>query len=296
METIQAVYPNSYTTSEILNQLSASDNYDGDISNQIVLVEDNYSINSSIVGIYNMEFEVTDSSGNTQNYIQTVEVIDDQFPVISGITSISIGYDEIITESQIVNNLDYTDNYDSKSNLELVLDSDTYTGHNTEIGSYEMIFSVTDSSGNKTSQSISINVVDEIGPFVYFNSSIIQTYTDTVMELPDFTQLLISTNEIDSDMDYYVTIKYDSYTRNSSIPGTYHIKLNLKNDNGDEYNKDLEIRVIDRPIDYIHIDQVKTSVESTTFDKYKDYILGGILSVLLVVSNVVWIVVFKRKT
>jgi hypothetical protein len=177
-----------------------------------------------------------------------------------------------------------------------VLDNDTYTTNRTSLGTYAMVFSVTDSSGNKTSQSVTINVVDEIGPVVYFNSSIIQTYTDTVMELPDFTQLLISTNEIDRDMNYYVSIRYDSYTRNANTPGTYHIKLNLINDFGEEYNKNLEIRVIDRPIDYIHLDSQETVVETTFFEEFKNYIAGGILSVLLVVSNIVWVAVFKKKS
>ena len=293
---VQAVYPNVYTTNDILAMLSASDNYDGDVSSSIVLVDDDYTSNSSVVGSYDLEFEVTDISGNTQNYIQTIEVVDDEFPIISGVTTVSIGYDGLVTEAEVLANLNYTDNYDSHASLQIVLDNDTYTTNRTSLGTYAMVFSVTDSSGNKTSQSVTINVVDEIGPVVYFNSSIIQTYTDTVMELPDFTQLLISTNEIDRDMNYYVSIRYDSYTRNANTPGTYHIKLNLINDFGEEYNKNLEIRVIDRPIDYIHLDSQETVVETTFFEEFKNYIAGGILSVLLVVSNIVWVAVFKKKS
>jgi len=295
VSTIQAVYPNSYTTTEILTMLSASDNYDGDISNNIVLTDDGYTSNSSVVGTYNMEFEVTDSSGNTETYVQELEVVDDEYPIISGITTISLGYDETITETEILANINYTDNYDSEANLSIVLESDSYTSNKTILGSYFMTFSVTDSSGNKTTQPVTINVVDEIGPIVYFNSSIIQTYTDTVMELPDFTQLLINTNEIDSEMDYYVTVKYDSYTKNARVPGVYHLKLNLTDDSGDEYNKDLEIRVVERPIDYIHIEEPILEPDLRFFDKFKTYIMGGALSVLLVSSNIVWLVIFKKK-
>ncbi|MBI9010182.1 MAG: hypothetical protein JEZ05_09180 [Tenericutes bacterium] len=294
--TIQAVYPNTYSTNDILAMLSASDNYDGDLSASISLVEDNYTSSSSIVGTYNMEFVVSDSSGNSESYFQMIEVIDDESPIISGIFSVSVGYDEIITEEQILSNLNYTDNYDDNASLAIVLDTDNYTTHCKDIGSYQMTFSVTDSSGNKTSQAVTINVIDEIGPVLYFNSSIVQTYTDTVMGLPDFTQLLINTNEIDGDMNYYVTVRYDSYTRNSTTPGTYHLKLNLKNDFGEEYNKDLEIRVIDRPVDYLHLESQESIVEASFFETFKSYIMGGILSVLLVVSNVVWVVLFKKKS
>lgn len=294
--TVQAVYPNTYSTNDVLAMLSASDNYDGDLSSSITMINDNYTAGSNIVGTYTMEFEVTDSSGNGQTYLQEIEVVDNDYPIITGVTSLSVGYDEVVTREQILTNINYTDNYDSQENLEIVLDSDNYTSNSTTLGNYEMIFSVTDSSGNKTIQAVTINVVDGIGPVVYFNSSIIQTYTDTVMELPDFTQLLINTNEIEGDMDYYVTVRYDSYTRNYNTPGTYHIKLNLANDAGQEYNKDLEIRVIDRPADYVHLDSQIMDTEPSFFEDFKTYIMGGCLSVLLLVSNVVWVVVFKRKS
>jgi hypothetical protein len=296
IETVQSVFPNTYSTNEILAMLSASDNYDGDITNQIVLIEDNYSVNSSLIGTYDMEFEVMDSSGNVQSYIQYIEVIDDEFPVISGINSISIGYDEVITPEQIEAYLECTDNYDSQVSLEIVLDNDTYSSNTKVLGEYEMVFSVTDSSSNKTMQSVIIEVVDEIGPIVYFNSSIIQTYTDTVMELPDFTQLLINTSELDNGVDYFVTVRYDSYTRNSDTPGTYHIQLNLTNDIGEEYSKDLEVRVIERPVDYIHLDGQEIAVDTSFIDEFKSYIMGGVMSILLVVSNVVWVVLFKKKS
>jgi len=295
LDTLQAVFPNSYSATDILEMLSASDNYDGDISNQIIMISDNYSENSSTIGTYNLEFEVTDSSGNTQNYIQQVEVIDDEFPIISGITSVSIGYDELITEAEIVSNIEYTDNYDSLANLELILETDTYSSSSATLGNYEMTFSVTDSSGNKAMCSIIISVVDEIGPILYFNSSIIQTYSDTVLDLPAFTQLLINTNELESDVNYYVTVKYDSYTRNAGTPGVYHLKLNLTDGFGDEYNKDLEIRVVDRPVDYVHMDEPSPSNEGGFIAEFKGYILGGILSFLLIVSNVVWVVILKKK-
>lgn len=294
LDTIQAVYPNIYTVNDILSMLSASDNYDGDISNQIVLVNDNYTAGADTVGIYEMTFSVADSSGNTETYTQSIEVVDDQSPIISGVTSITVGYDSVVTQNQVEENLIFTDNYDDASSLSLVLENDDYSDNTTTLGMYSMIFSVTDSSGNTTNQTVSITVVDEIGPLLYFDSSIIQTYTDTVMSLPDFTQLLINTNEIENQV-YFVTITYDSYTKNASQPGTYHLSLNLKNETGDEITKDLEIRVIERPVDYVYESVPIIAEEMTFFEKYKSYLAGGIASILLVFSNIVWLMVFKKK-
>ena len=274
--------------------LNASDNYDGDISSEIVIVSDTYTMNSSLVGDYQMTFSVTVSSGNIQTYIQEISVIDSEAPIISGIISIVIGYDSVITEADILENLSCTDNYDL-SGLNLILESNSYSDNHNVIGNYEMEFSVTDSSGNKTSQIVSIEVVDEIGPVVYFNSSIIQTYTDTVMALPDFLLLLRNAHEIDQFTDYYVTASYDSYTNNARVPGVYHLNLTLTNDLGDRIDKNLEINVIDRPIDYIQVGEVVVDQNESFFSKFSDIIIGGSLAIFLIVSNVVWVVVLKKR-
>ncbi|XMB71715.1 hypothetical protein RJI07_06275 [Mycoplasmatota bacterium WC30] len=296
LDTIPAVYPNSYTVQDILGMLSASDNYDGDISSSIIMIGDDYSENTNIVGVYQMIFSVTDSSGNSETYYQDIEVVDDQAPIISGTTSIIIGYDSIITEDDVKANLSFTDNYDDIGNMELILESDSYSENHNTLGDYSMVFSVTDSSGNKTNKIININVVDELGPVVYFDSSIIQTYDDTVMALPDFTELLVNSNEIDKYTDYYVTVKYDSYTKNANIPGVYHISLNLKTELGKELNKDLEIRVLKRPSDYVQIADPKLDNQESFLERYSNYIIKGALSLLLVVSNVVWVVILKKKS
>lgn len=293
LETIQAVYPNVYTPQDILNLLSASDNYDGDISADIVMVSDGYTTNSNIVGTYQMEFEVSDSSGNTQNYVQEIQVVDNEGPIISGITTISIGYDTTISSNVVANNLSCNDNYDLAETLILVLESDNYTENSSVIGNYEMSFSVTDSSGNKTTQIVIISVVDQMGPVVYFNSAIIQTYNDTVMALPDFVLLLKTTNEIDRTKDYYVTIKYDSYTKNAKNPGTYHLTLNLTDNIGEEITKDFEIRVIEKPYDYVEVGE--TTVNTPFYQKYKEYFIGGVGAFTLIISNVAWLVIFKKK-
>lgn len=292
---VQAVYPNIYSVQDILSMLSASDNYDGDISNQIILVDDGYSLNANQTGIYQMTFEVEDTSSNVETYVLDIQVVDNEGPIITGLSNITVGYDNFISEADVKSNLSFTDNYDNQIDLELILENDTYSDNRYSLGTYEMEFSVTDSSGNKTFKTVTIQVVDEMGPMVYFNSSIIQTYNDTVMALPDFMQLLRNTNEIDRFKDYYVTIKYDSYTKNASVPGVYHLSLNFKDDYGDDLQKDLEIRVIERPIDYIDIGPVQEIDNRTILQKYSEYFIGGAGVVLLVVSNVVWIGVSRKK-
>jgi hypothetical protein len=293
---IFAVFPNTYSAVDIKAMLSASDNYDGDISALITYVSDNYIENSEIVGEYQMTFMVTDSSGNSTEYIQVIEVIDDQSPVISGSDSINVGYNQLLTTDIVKSGLSVVDNYDDSQDLEIVLENDTYSSNSNLLGQYEMKFSVTDSSGNKSYKTVDINVVDEIGPIVYFDTSIIQIYSDTIMSLPDFAKLMFHTNELDPEKYYFITTRLDTYTRHYNIPGTYHMHIDFEDEYGEVTKREFRIEVIDRNYDYIYVPQPGLEQPVTTFHPRLLYVLGS--SSLLMSSSVgllVWQLLKRKK-
>lgn len=294
--TVTAVFPNVYTPEEILVMLSASDNYDGDISSTITLVEDNYTGNNSVVGIYNMEFKCIDSSGNETYYIQEIEVVDNDGPIIQGDSSVNIGYDNLLDINNMIDNLTVTDNYDLDSSLEVVLESDTYSVNHNTIGNYQIEFSVTDSSGNKTYKTVTVNVVDEIGPVVYFDSSVIQVYSDTVLSLPDFAKLLTQTKELDIDLEYYITVKYDSYSKYSNQAGTYHMYLDFVDGYGRVLSKEFEVKVVNRPFDYVFIPENSNDyIEENFIQDNLNVLIGGGASAIVIGTNVIWYFVTKKK-
>jgi len=292
---INAVYPNIYSPSDVLNMLQASDNYDGDISNNIELVNDGYSENADIVGEYQMEFKVTDSSGNESTYLQTIRVVDNQGPVFGGSEVVNVGYDKLINPQTIIEGLTVIDNYDEITELEIILENDSYTNNHNKLGQYEMQFSSTDSSGNKTYKTVIINVVDEIGPMVYFDSSIIQVYSDTVLDLPDFANLLARTRELDSLTSYYITIKYDSYSKYSGFPGTYHMYLDFEDGYGKVLSKKFEIRVIDRNYDQIFVPNANSELIPNFWQKNNLLIIGssGVLG-LSALSGLGYFIIKKK--
>lgn len=293
---IKAVYPNAYTTDAILAMLSASDNYDGDISSDIVLESDGYSGFDQILGIYEMEYSVTDSSGNSTSYTVQIEVVDEEAPFFFGTTNIVIGYDSLISIYQVLSGLSVADNYDETSSLSIVLVSDTYTTNHDVLGNYEMIFEVYDSTGNRTEQIVNLSVVDEIGPIVYFDCSIIQVYSDTVLSLGDIAYLLSKTNEIDAKENYNVIVLYDSYSRHSTTPGTYHLSLEFRDGSGQVLSKTFQIRVNERPADYYHEAPNTGDIATLTFwERNMTYLLGGGLSGMLLISNLFWAIVMKKK-
>lgn len=293
---IKAVYPNVYSVEEIKGMLTASDNYDGNISSNITLVDDRYTEFSSQTGLYEIEYSVTDTSGNTANYVQIIEVVDEEGPIISGNDNISVGYDQELSMSNIKYGLSVVDNYDLSSTIELVLESNSYSTNSHTLGTYLVQFSATDSSGNKTIKDIIINVVDEIGPVVYLNSSIIQVYSDTVLSLPDFAKLLVNTNELSDKQDYFIKIKYDSYSKNSFNPGTYHLYLDFEDGYGKVLSKEFQINVLERDYDYLYIqDDMDISPEKGV-NSQKWFVIGGVALSTLLSSGIIVFQILKRKS
>jgi hypothetical protein len=269
---VKAVYPNVYTAEEIKNMLTASDNYDNLTTTDIEIMTDNYTAFNNIIGEYSITFRLVDSSDNETIHVQPIEVVDESSPIFSGNINYQVSYSQKLSLEGIKSNLSVIDDYD-ESGLEIVLDSDNYSSNYNTIGNYEVIFSCTDSSGNKTTQLISINVVDEIGPLIYLDSSIIQTYTDTVLGLEDFVNLLNATKELDNTQPYFVTIRYDSYSKSANTPGNYNLYLDFEDGYGKIISKDFQIKVIEKSYDYIFVPQEQIIEQNSFFKRNSTLII-----------------------
>ena len=288
---INAVFPNVYSVEDIIDMLSASDNYDGDISNQIINIEDEYTANSSTVGTYEMLFSVADSSGNEATHQLIVNVVDEKAPIITGVDSMVIGYNHYFSEAEMIELFTVQDDYDQ--NVSLVIDNNQYKDHARMIGEYSVVFSATDSSGNQSIKTLVMQVVDQVGPMIYLDKSVIQVYSNTVMSLPDFVHLLTKTNELNHENDYQITVRYDSYQKNATKPGTYHLRLSFKDQYGEVTDKDFEIRVVERGIDDIYFGQSK--LEESFFIKNKFYFICGGVGLVFVSSQILWYYIFRKK-
>jgi len=294
--TVKAVFPNTYSLEEIKAMLTASDNYDGDLSTAITLVSDGYTESSSVVGSYPVEYSVSDSSGNEAAYTVWIEVVDEEAPLFLGTTEIVIGYDRQLSIYEVQSGLSVIDNYDEATTLQITIVSDSYSENHDLLGDYQIVFEVFDSSGNRSEQIVSVSVVDEIGPVVYFDCSIIQVYNDTVLSLGDIAYLLSKTEEIKAENSYNFKVVYDSYSRHASVPGTYHLALDIIDENGDTLSKSFQIRVCERPVDYYHeAPDVGAEDASGFWEKYNLYLLGGSLGGMLFISNIFWIIFMKKK-
>jgi len=143
-------------------------------------------------------------------------------------------------------------------------------------------------------------VTDVIGPVVYLDTSVIMIYNDTILGISDFTQLLIKSGELNSDTNYQVFVIFDSYTSRSTQKGVYHISLDFRNESGEsELTKTLEVIVREKGADYYHevpdIEFNEEQGEQKFMLQYWQYLAGGGILLLTVISNVVWFVIYKKR-
>ena len=140
---------------------TASDNYDGDISADIVTVN---NVDTSVIGSYTVTYNVTDSSGNAASEVtRTVSVTDTTAPVITlvGDTQITVEVGTTYTDLGAT----ASDNYDGDISADVVIGGDSVD--TSTVGQYTVTYNVTDSSGNAATEvTRTVNVTDTTAPVI----------------------------------------------------------------------------------------------------------------------------------
>ncbi len=120
---------------------TATDNYDGDISANIVV---SGTVDTSTLGAYTLSYDVSDSSSNSATTVtRTVNVVDTTAPVITllGDDPVTIEVGSTYTDAGAT----ATDNYDGDISANIVVSGTVDTS---TLGAYTLSYDVVDSSGN----------------------------------------------------------------------------------------------------------------------------------------------------
>jgi hypothetical protein len=154
---------------------TVSDNIDTDI---IVSVSGN--ANPNVIGTYTITYTATDGAGNTADtVVRTVNVIDVTAPIITinGSSSINI----YVGGTYIDAGATAIDDVDGSVTNKIVT---TGTINPNVVGAYTITYSVTDTAGNRSETTRTVNVIDNIVPTVVFgtngNGTYAKSYNTTV--------------------------------------------------------------------------------------------------------------------
>lgn len=236
---------------DFLPNLVAFDPIDGDISDAIVIT-DNDGYSPDTVGVYNVEFSVTNSNGQTSSIIAPVHVVDIVNPVISGNNDpVIISYHQDFNVAAWVASLTVTDNY--YTGLTISIEANTYSSNKTKLGEYSIVVKSTDPSGNTGRFTRTITVVDGVGPVI----NGMTTITASINENLTAEQIKQSLSAIDAkDGNVTSSLVVDSSNLQSNTPGTYTVTYMAEDSAGNQTYHTVTVTITSQPPGFYIIDNL----------------------------------------
>lgn len=219
----------NYSVSHFFKEIAVIDNYDGDISENIQIVNDGYTKNKNNVGTYTVTCYVEDTSDNRLDFSFTIAVerVDLTAPVFSGKFTYEINKTDVLSTSTILENVSATDDLDGDVSDKIIIKKDYYSIAPSRLGTFKIILSVTDTAGNEATQEITITVKDNVPPVFYVDNKVITIdLKENTLSINDIVDCLVRSNNIKENLSY--TVAYDEYTENKDIPGTYKLVLEIE--------------------------------------------------------------------
>lgn len=226
--------------------LKAIDETDGDITANIYVKTDNYTPNKSVLGRYNIVFGVKDAALNESTLEVWVTVGDFTSPVISGnSTKVQISYTQTYNISSFKSTLTVSDNYYTLNNSNIVIESDAYTSNKTSLGTYNVVFSVTDPSTNKATFTKQIEVIDDIAP-VFSGPSTITKNNNANLSVSEIKAQLTATDAKEGNKTPQIVVKQDNFTGNGHKVGSYTIVFEVADSKGNKSTHTVTVNVSDK--------------------------------------------------
>lgn len=222
--------------SYFLQYLSAYDDTDGDVSETLVIIEDNYTANKRVLGNHTFTVQATDHSGNIATAVINIRVVDITKPVISGNSSIvSIGYKETYDAENFRKTLTATDNHSNLTNANIKIKSNGYIGNKTKLGTYSIVYSVQDNSANEGTFTKQVKVIDNVAP-VFSGDVTIATSNNSVLTESQVREQITAYDDIDGNLTNNIVLVEDNYTGNGNRVGSYTIRYSVTDNAGNTAN------------------------------------------------------------
>ena len=200
---------------------TAQDNYDGDITDDIVTVS---TVDTEAVGTYTVTYDVSDANNNDAvQVIRTVNVEDTTIPVITltGDATVTIEVGSTYTDAGAT----AQDNYDGDITDDIV----TVSTVDTEaVGTYTVTYDVSDANNNDAVQVIrTVNVEDTTIPVITLTGDatvtieVGSTYTDAGATAQDnydgdITDDIVTVSTVDTEAVGTYTVTYDVSDANNN--------------------------------------------------------------------------------
>lgn len=239
------------------NEISAWDDIDGDISDQLVYEGGTYEA-ARLAGTlqvgqtYTIIYSVEDSSSNVTTATINVQAIDIEKPTF-GITNttITVSYTDLIDVENLKADLLATDNYDDAEDIVINILENSYLDNNTTVGTYTVVYRAIDSSANYRDIYITINVVDDVPP-VITGPNTFDTPLSPKTPLATIIAQFTASDEKDGNVTDSIEVITDNYSA-AITAGVYSVTIRFSDDKGNQSTKTISISMVDGlpPVLYI---------------------------------------------
>jgi len=213
---------------------TVSDNHDSSVTVNVT-----GSVNDSVLGNYVLDYNATDSSGNTATErTRTVIVEDTTAPVqtLQGDSTIYVEFGDNFTDPGAT----WIDGYDGSGNS--VVTGSVNVG---VLGTYTLRYNITDTEGNAASEVTRTVVVRDTTSPTFSGDTSYLFNTGTSLTLTEILTGITVSDLYDGDLTANIVVTSDNYTGNEELKGIYQVILTVTDSQGNSETMTIDIEVID---------------------------------------------------
>jgi hypothetical protein len=259
-----------FTLAEIRSGITAVDSISGDVTAGISVISDEYTGNEHLLGEYAIVFQVMDAAANITDFECTVKVVDIASPIISGPENVIVPFPQTKTIVELQALLSASDNFDGSLNADLVMTENGYTANAALIGTYEVSFSVEDSSGNVGTYTLTVTVVDDQAPVFTGITEMIIGY-DVALSISEIQGSLTVLDGYDGDLTGSIFVKTNGFSGHEHEIGEYMMVFSVEDSSGNQSDKTVMIKIVDTIGPIIYYDTSIIKVYNTTVLALTDF-------------------------
>ncbi len=225
---------------EIEARYTANDAVEGDVTDRLEF-QTNYDPNDCSLGQFYITATVSDSVGNINTIVDIIHVIDVKCPVIDVVSNKEIPVKTPFTSEEAYKLFKCTDN----SGYCKVSYDDNYNSRYNEVGQYYIIATAVDESNNKTSATLTINVVDKIKPTITLkNTSQKDIKADHVLSDEEIKNLFSVTDNYDTLSSDNIIIEENTCTGTEGQK--YILRISVTDSSGNKQDFTVDYYLLDK--------------------------------------------------
>ncbi|ERJ11137.1 immunoglobulin-like domain-containing protein [Haloplasma contractile] len=209
-----------------------ADNYDESIDLSFEVEDSGVDMNS--IGTYEITVTVTDTSGNQMTQTYDVEVNDTTAPIIEVEDLDYILNSEIPNWPELIG---ISDNYYDRSELTIDIDADDVDM--AVVGNYDVHVTVTDDSGNESTKTFKVAVIDDIAPTVSIEDHTFEVLTNA----PIWSVLIEAMDNYDQAEDLVIVINANEVKMDTV--GTYTVYVTVTDTSGNSTDTSFIVTIED---------------------------------------------------